>query len=729
MKWYRESMMILSLCSGMAQGAVGDAVNGQAGYVAEGVGGYYYEGEFSFSATSSTRFYDSTKGWVSTGNYAGDSAMCWAHTSANMIQYWQTYYGVFYKGSSPLPYGTDYTRTISGPFSGTTVADPMRLNVYQAFYDGWRNSGGTIENGTNWYFTWEDAGYFKEYFGGYDYSTNTQPKTATITSVNDTAGLAAALLPAMGISKQADGSYVQSEAGLIAHINIAYDTTNQAGIATTANHTLTCYGFTLHDDGSIKSILYADSDDSTFTQSISDNNKTPALTQVYVQEVDGKLKMYTDAECTRQWKLNTENDYYIGAVTQINTPEVLKKMLAEYSDSANETLYWNGESDTWKSRNATTNTLPDAATGWDVLIDGESIDRQHHGYYHSYAANNQDVRFDVHATKGSADTQLITIEGTVTPGEISVGGSADIYLQAGSNAAMAGDGSVVVEKGSKLSSELVLGSRSIQVAEGAGFCYALAADTALTNTLTTEQGATIQFRNSSENHITYSVSDMRKASGMVDSLSGGNLIIGGAQDSAGTTLDLGQAYYAYNLTVQDLILYGPSTLNTAYTTVVTGEFSARQVLGSTATYSTRSAAATGPIMGDALDLRSAGGITLECAVDMNQNTLYLRDTPTALTLNPLFILPALEEGDVFDYTLFQNVGSLYLGNQQVYADEWDAAAYFSSEYITQNTRLVYDGGNVYLQGLSYTTIPEPTSALMGILGAGLLAFRRRRKSA
>ncbi|MBQ4614910.1 MAG: hypothetical protein IJB31_08305 [Akkermansia sp.] len=729
MKWYKQGIVILGLCGGIAQGAVGDAVNGQAGYVAEGVGGYYYEGEFSFSATASTRFYDSTKGWVSTGNYAGDSAMCWAHTSANMIQYWQSYYGIFYKGDAPLPYGTDYTRTISGAFSSTTVADPMRLNVYQAFYDGWRNSGGTIENGTNWYFTWADAGYFKEYFGGYDYNTNTQPKTATITAVNDTAELAEALLPAMGISKQADGSYVQSEAGLIAHINIAYDTTNQAGIATTANHTLTCYGFTLHEDGSIKSILYADSDDVTFTQSISDNNKAPSLTQVYVQEEDGKLKMYSDAECTRQWKLNTENDYYIGAVTQINTPEVLKHMLAEYNDSANETLYWNGLSDTWKAQNATTTALPDESTGWDVLIDGENVTQEHQGYYHRHATANQDVRFDSHAMQGAEEEQSITIEGTVTPGQISVGEGAHIHLQAGNNAAIAGEGAVTVEKNSSLSSEVMLGSRSISVAEEATFTYALSADTALTNTLSTEKGATVQFRNSAESSITYTVSDILQASGMVDAISGASLIIGGEQDSAGTALHLTQAYSAYALTVQDLIFFGASSLDTAYTTVVTGEFCARQVLldSATATYGARSATVDGPSIGDALDLREATGLTLESTVNMNQNTLYLSNEATPLTLHPLLTYPVLSEGESFDFTLFENVGRLYLGDNQVYAGDWDAAAFFSSDFITQNTRLVYDGSGVYLQGLSYN-IPEPAGSLLGILGVSVLALRRRRRT-
>ena len=726
MKLLLPVLTLLTTCCGMSMAAVGDSVNPMSGFVAEGVAGTFDEnGQFSFSATSSTRFYDSTKGWVSTGDYTGDSAMCWAHTSANMIQYWQSYYGVFYKGDAALPYGTDYERTISGAFSTKTIADPMRLNVYQAFYDGWRNSGGTIENGTNWYFTWQDAGYFKEYFGAYDYKTNTQPNTATITDVTGagTAGLAAALLSAMGVSRQSDGSYVQSESGLIAHINIAYDTTNQAGIATTSNHTLTCYGFTLNEDGSLKSIIYADSDDTVFTQGLSDNEKKPSVTQVYVKEVDGKLKMYTDAACTQQWKLNTPNDYYIGAVTQINTPEELKKMLIEYSDTANETLYWNGQSDTWKAQSSSTAVLPDASTGWDVLIDGENIAKEHRGYYHSYVTENQNVRFDAHGANGA---QHITVEGSVSPGSISVGEKASIHLQAGTGAAISGEGAVHVEKGGSLSSELSLGKRTIFVENGAKFTYALSADTPLSNSFETEEGATMQFRNSSTGAITYSLSDVRKASAMVDALSGTSLIIGGEGDSAGTNLDLSQAYYAAaNLTLKDLILVGNSSLDTAYTTIVTGEFSARSVLSNTSSSYRLRNAPTAATLNDSLDLRSASGITLDGSVNMNNNRLYLRADATPLTLNPLLINPSVEEGDSFDFTLFENIGALYFGDMQVYEAEWDAATYFRSDFITQHTRLVFNGNSLSLQGLSYT-IPEPGSCTLALLALASLALRRRR---
>ena len=726
MKLLLPVLTLLTTCCGMSMAAVGDSVNPMSGFVAEGVAGTFDEnGQFSLYATSSTRFYDSTKGWVSAGDYTGDSAMCWAHTSANMIQYWQSYYGVFYKGDASLPYGTDYERTISGAFSTKTIADPMRLNVYQAFYDGWRNSGGTIENGTNWYFTWQDAGYFKEYFGAYDYKTHTQPNTATITDVTGagTAGLATALLSAMGVSRQSDGSYVQSESGLIAHINIAYDTTNQAGIATTSNHTLTCYGFTLNEDGSLKSIIYADSDDTVFTQGLSDNEKKPSVTQVYVKEVGGKLKMYTDAACTQQWKLNTPNDYYIGAVTQINTPEELKKMLIEYSDTTNETLYWNGQSDTWKAQSSSTAALPDASTGWDVLIDGENIAKEHRGYYHSYVTENQNVRFDAHGANGA---QHITVEGSVRPGSISVGEKASIHLQAGTAAAISGEGAVHVEKGGSLSSELSLGNRTIFVEKGAKFTYALSSDTPLSNSFETEEGATMQFRNSSTGAITYSLSDVRKASDMVDALSGTSLIIGGEDDSAGTNLDLSQAYYAAaNLTLKDLILVGNSSLDTAYTTIVTGEFSARSVLSNTSSSYRLRNAPTAATLNDSLDLRSASGITLDGSVNMNNNTLYLRADATPLTLNPLLINPSVEEGDSFDFTLFENIGALYFGDMQVNEAEWDASTYFRSDFITQHTRLVFNGNSLSLQGLSYT-IPEPGSCSLVLLALASLALRRRR---
>lgn len=128
--------------------AVGDTVNLEQGFVAEGVAATFTNGILTFDKTelqNSTRFYDSQKGWVAGSSY-GDSLMCWAHTASNMIQYWQSYYGVFYKGNQQLPYGSDYTRelyNVMNPSNSPVITDSMRLNVMKALYNsGFSNMGG-----------------------------------------------------------------------------------------------------------------------------------------------------------------------------------------------------------------------------------------------------------------------------------------------------------------------------------------------------------------------------------------------------------------------------------------------------------------------------------------------------------------------------------------------------------------------------------------------------------
>lgn len=461
---FLASLLCLSPCS---FAAVGDTVNPTYGFIAEGVGGYFYDGSFSLSVTSSTRFYDSTKGWAG-NNYTADSAMCWAHTTANMIQYWQSYYGVFYKGGKALSYGSDYTRDINTGFSTKTITDPMKLNLYQTFYNHFSNSGGTINNGANWYFTYtnDNAGYFSEYFGAYSYPN--QPLTSTITELTSSSSMADftnALLSSLGVSKQSDGSYKQTESGLIGHINIGYPTTNSAGYATTSNHTLTCYGFTLKEDGTLKSIIYADSDDESFTQSIiSDPGKQPKLTQVYVGKgTDGLIRMYTDEACSEQWTLNTGNDYRIGGITQIKTPEVLKKMLAEYSDTTNEAQVWNGGSTTWSTQTADINELPTESTGWDVYVNGADIAAEHQDYYHTYAIDGRDVEFGSHAAEGN---RTVTINGTVAANNITVSAVGYEFV-AGTNAKIDGAGMLRLTDGASLSTELDLGERAAIIGNGA----------------------------------------------------------------------------------------------------------------------------------------------------------------------------------------------------------------------------------------------------------------------
>lgn len=55
----------------------------------------------------------------------------------------------------------------------------------------------------------------------------------------------------------------------------------------------------------------------------------------------------------------------------------------------------------------------------------------------------------------------------------------------------------------------------------------------------------------------------------------------------------------------------------------------------------------------------------------------------------------------------------------------NAADYFTGDWISENTSLVYDSGSIYVTGVN-RVIPEPTSATLSLLALAALAARRRR---
>ena len=714
----------LGVTSG-AHAAVGDTLNlvvandySMNGFIADGVkgkNGYFYGGEFTSDVRTATRFYDSTKGWAKgydANNNANDSRMCWAHTASNMIQYWQSYYGVFYKGNyGELPYGSDYTRTLQSSMSGgsaVTIDDPMRLNVAHKILNYYQsNTAGVVYGATNYYFTWaeDSGGYFSEYFGAVrPGQANKENQTAIVTEISDLNCFTNALLTALGISK--DGSvYTQTEAGLIAHLNIS-DGSN--------SHTLTCYGLTLDESGNIKTIVYADSDDNKLNTVYADG-RVPVLSTAYVVEEDGAVYL-----CNKTWNSETSSfelthiydaAYFVGGVTYINTPEVLQNMLAEYSDVANEAQVWNGNSNEWKAQVATTEELPTESTGWDVLVDGDNIAEEHRDYYHTYSTDGRAVVFGAHGMNGRTSTQTITVSGTVTPGAITVENGGDYHLKAGTEAAITGTGDVAVNNGGKLSSELNFGTRAIKVASGGHFAYAMTADTVLTGQISGETGSIVQFRNGSSTHdVTYSynMSDFRLASIK------GTLVVGDAADTCATNLDFSAVHNGY-LKVENLVLYENSSLDTASSTQVMGTYSSLRGLQSAATFSVR-AAATAPVLNDSLDLTYAHTLVMETATNLNSNKLLLF-TSNSLTLQ-------MELSELEDNVLFTNVSAVTVDGLDTTDTTWDATTFFSGENM-QNYDLVFANGNVSL--VYAPMVPEPTTATLSLLALAALTMRRRRK--
>lgn len=710
----------LGVTSG-AHAAVGDTVDLSSPFVADGVAATAISGPnyTSVSMTSSTRFYDSTKGWVVSGDYIGDNNMCWAHSASNMLQYWQSYYGVFCKDDRTPIYGSYDNTYETYPYSPAVsqqIANPLKLNMMKHIVNsGWKNTSNAAKSAFDWYFTWNPsssagAGYYREYFGTYS-TQNGQPTTCTLTDLSGTQtvqSLTDALLPAMGGTEK-DGTYVQTEAGLIANFIV----TSGGSSA----HALTCYGFTLDESGKLTSIIYADSDNSTYTEGGMPEYVRAGLQQVFVSDKDGALYMYEDAACTKLWKFQNQSaDYWITSVTGIETPEVLQNMLAEYSDTANEALVWNGgENGVWQSAEPTTEELPTTATGWDVLVNGDNIEEKHQGYYHSYAEAGRAVVFDSHGMNGSTETQVVTVTGTVTPGTITVTDGGNYHLQAGAEAAIDGSGAVSIENGGKLSSELNFGTRSITAKSGGHFAYAMTANTVLTGQISGETGSTVQFRNgSTSNGVTYSAAESYDFRNNTVASIKGTLVVGDAADTCATNVDFSAVYYGY-LTVENLVLYENSSLNTASSTKVMGTYSSLRGLQSAATFSVR-AAATAPVLNDSLDLTEAHTLVMETATNLNSNKLSLF-TSNSLTLQ-------MELSELEDNVLFTNVSAVTVDGLDTTVTTWDATTFFSGENM-QNYDLVFANGNVSL--VYAPMVPEPTTATLSLLALAALTMRRRRK--
>ena len=131
---------------------------------------------------------------------------------------------------------------------------------------------------------------------------------------------------------------------------------------------LNCYGFTTDANGTLNTVLIADGDDGT-----------TMLRELLIKEVNGKLVLYRSSS-SPYIKTST----YIDGVSYINTPEVLQNMLKEYR-SLDEAAVWNGKetNGVWETQvDVVDSNIADEKTGWDVLVNGDSIDEKHHGYYH-----------------------------------------------------------------------------------------------------------------------------------------------------------------------------------------------------------------------------------------------------------------------------------------------------------------------------------------------------------
>ncbi len=399
-----------------------------ADYIAEGVNisqivdrydeyNYYVSKEVQLNLDTSTRFYDGGKGrdWdnfeaaayqvyaqngynlnvfgdladsitkpeykneLDTSKLTNDSGHCWAYTSSNMLQYWQTYYGVFAKKagdpttSAPvhgLNYDSAYMETLGGTQS-------LKLN--KLFYDGFEGTaGGNALKAFSWYLYGEPGlsgavdttsapGYFKQYFN----ANNETHTTVNALNLSSLEAMSDSIKQAFGYTQQ-NGEWVQTTKGQIMYLELS-----KSG----GSHAITCYGFETDDNGNIKALYVVNSDDAQFE-----------LVKVYTKFVSegtsNKLSLHYDEEC---YGFLTYGDWRVTGWSTINTPEVLKTMLAEYESGA---LTWMGNLGSWTNTPAVAadvNVLPTDATGWMTYA---GTGTEHAGYYNSYYSTGRGVEFN-----------------------------------------------------------------------------------------------------------------------------------------------------------------------------------------------------------------------------------------------------------------------------------------------------------------------------------------------
>lgn len=699
------------LCS-LSHAGVGDAVviNSSSPYYQEGVVITSINATASYVTVdkqASTRFYDSNKGGEWTTPYSdgtsGDSLMCWSHAASNSIQFWQTYYGVFYTGERELPYGNIGTEPAY--YGATeTIPNTKQLSVAKAFYENWPDSGGKFGPATDWFFKWDDSssngGYYSNYFGN---ASSSRPSYVTIysqggealnasetntsagyTPFADTrAGLTETLLPAFGLTRNADSTYTQTEVGLLPFLGIWYDDTS-TGQTLSYGHMISCYGFTLDENGDIKTILVSNSDDGV-----------SQLQQLFVKEQNGQLRLYRNEAGTQKF---TGRNWYIGEVSYISTPDSLKAMYADYANPDNELLWKGGENASWQAENQP--TAPGEGN-WGIHADAVE---GYEGIYNSNAVDGRNVRFDAKGYGGN-----VLINGVVSPGDIEIAEESYRFV-AGEDAEIQGSGDIVIRSGAALQSEVLLGERTIKIESKAGFSYERSADTEV-GSLTAAQDSTLQFRNSStESVVTYNTGSLQGIAG--------SLILGAADDLYGTSL-----WGSGNMQVQNLILNGSSTMSTDGVVKVLGQLQSLQSMRSAATFSLRDAAQSPTIDAD-LDLSQAKEYTPEQAISLNGHSLILSGT-NAITLTLPYVLADHEQ-----FLLFEDISKLYIDGTAISQSRSFAAAdFFTGAAITPHMQLLYTQSATTGFGslVLVNAIPEPTTGTLAVLSLSAFAARRRRK--
>ncbi len=179
--------------------------------------------------------------WDADKSGTGDTQLCWASASANMLAWWQTQYGVNEFTSSVVP----------------TTAD----GIFSSFVSNWANVSGRESYGLTWWISGasESDSYTAYYDANFTGSATAGGYYAPHYGAADISGLVREV-SLTGVSAEqvaSDWSSVYAEGGIMS-LGV-YGTLSNGSLL--GGHTLTLWGFATDASGRLSSITVTDSDD------------------------------------------------------------------------------------------------------------------------------------------------------------------------------------------------------------------------------------------------------------------------------------------------------------------------------------------------------------------------------------------------------------------------------------------------------------------------------------
>lgn len=205
------------------------------------------------------------KGWIDANKtMEKGSSMCWAATSANMLQYWQNAYVA---AGNALPGEAPHGYTI-----GSEISTGSQSQIFDYFLNNWTDFGGAAEYGVPWYLT---GGFFDSYPTGSSWSQRIEGSTGNGGLFKDVYASAWNLknsgdfkrywasyrnnsqefMNLEGFSALLIDSFVNQQAVVGLNIDITKE------IGTRYRHAITLWGCDFDEKGLVTKIYFTDSDD------------------------------------------------------------------------------------------------------------------------------------------------------------------------------------------------------------------------------------------------------------------------------------------------------------------------------------------------------------------------------------------------------------------------------------------------------------------------------------